>query len=258
MSQLLLLPDPRPLVEKLGAGFFQSAPASPGVYMMRDPGGVILYVGKAKDLRKRLCSYRVANPDRMRKRHLRLLSRVASIEFELCPSEAVALERESHLIRTLKPRFNRAGTWKGPDRYLTWRVEEQGIWLGVKGEPGEGEHRCGPMGASAVYLRAVLVRLLWAALNPGAALSELPAGWFAGHHGEEARVVASCREELEKALLCLEELFSFRDANLQAWIQERCGEGACAFDKGVLASDLEYVQTALESLKRKAAKAFAS
>lgn len=113
MAQLLLFPDPRPLVEKLGADFFRHAPESAGVYLMRDAGETVLYVGKARNLRKRLTYYRVANPDRIPRRHLRLLRAVQQIQFELCLDESSALARESELLRSLRPRFNRAGTWPG-------------------------------------------------------------------------------------------------------------------------------------------------
>jgi hypothetical protein len=72
MPQLLLFPDPRPLVERLGREFFQNLPVSPGVYLMRDATDTVLYVGKAKNLKRRLSSYRVANPERIPRRHLRL------------------------------------------------------------------------------------------------------------------------------------------------------------------------------------------
>src|SRR5216683_7970418 len=105
MTQMLLFPDPRPLVERLGQTFFQQAPQCPGVYLMRDAADTVLYVGKAKNLRKRLASYRVANPDRMPRRHLRLLRAVARIELQECPDESTALARESELLRTVRPKF---------------------------------------------------------------------------------------------------------------------------------------------------------
>ena len=96
MSQLLLLPDPRPLDQRLGRKFFLNAPRRPGVYLMRDAADKILYIGKAKDLRQRLNHYRNANPDRMPRRHLRLIREVARIEFQFCPSETAALETEKN------------------------------------------------------------------------------------------------------------------------------------------------------------------
>ena len=47
MTQILLFPDPRPLVERLGPHFFRQAPDGPGVYLMRDAANEVLYVGKA-------------------------------------------------------------------------------------------------------------------------------------------------------------------------------------------------------------------
>ena len=105
MKQMLLFPDPRPLAERLGREFFRSAPECAGVYLMRDVADTVLYVGKAKNLRKRLGSYRVANPDRMPRRHLRMLRAVVRVELRECPDEASAL--------ALRPKFNRAGTVAG-------------------------------------------------------------------------------------------------------------------------------------------------
>src|SRR5258708_35888882 len=95
MPQMLLLPDPRPLVELLGADFFRQAPERPGIYLMLDANDTVQYVGKAKNLRKRLGSYRVANPDRLPRRHLRMLRAVRRIEFRECADEASALAGES-------------------------------------------------------------------------------------------------------------------------------------------------------------------
>src|SRR5947209_6768386 len=117
MKQLLLFPDPRPLVERFGSDFFRQAPECAGVYLMRGAGETVLYVGKAKNLRKRLGSYRVANPDRMPRRRLRLLRAVVKIELQECADESAALAREAELLRTLRPRFNRAGTWPGTPRF---------------------------------------------------------------------------------------------------------------------------------------------
>src|ERR1700691_4575130 len=118
MSQLLLIPDPRPLYERLGRRFFRQSPKRPGVYLMRDAADRVLYVGKAKDLRQRLRNYRIANPDRMPRRHLRMVRQVGRIEFQFCDDESAALQRESQLLRSLKPPFNRAGVWPGKTRFL--------------------------------------------------------------------------------------------------------------------------------------------
>src|SRR5204863_6092952 len=98
-AQRLLFPDAKPLVERLGREFFWALPEGPGVYLMRDAADSVLYVGKAKNLRKRVSSYRVANPDRLARRHLRLLHAVTRIEVQKCADEAAALNREAELLR---------------------------------------------------------------------------------------------------------------------------------------------------------------
>jgi len=175
MAQMLLFPDPRPIVERLGTEFFRSLPEEPGVYLMRDRAGIVVYVGKAKNLRKRLASYRVANPERMRSRHLRLLHTVERIELQTCETETAALAKESALLRSLRPRFNRAGTWPGKPKWVGCRCTEMRVEFSVSDEAMTGWHSYGPLGSSAYILRAAVARLLWRALQPEAI--GLPCGW---------------------------------------------------------------------------------
>lgn len=53
-TQLRFWPDPRPLVDRLGEGFFRQLPEAPGVYLMYGVDDAALYVGKARNLRHRL------------------------------------------------------------------------------------------------------------------------------------------------------------------------------------------------------------
>ncbi len=115
-GQLWLLPPPRPLVDRFGADFFRRVPDRPGVYLFCGEREGVLYVGKAKSLRRRLGSYRVANPERLSRRIIRLLYQVTRIEWDECPSEAAACHREELLIVTLQPKYNAAGkVWPVPD-----------------------------------------------------------------------------------------------------------------------------------------------
>ncbi len=109
MRQLWLFPPPRPLVERLGEEFFRQLPTGAAVYLMCSPNEGVLYVGKARNLRRRLAAYRVANPERLSRRILRLLHQVTRIEFDECPDERAARHREELLIAVLSPKFNRAG-----------------------------------------------------------------------------------------------------------------------------------------------------
>jgi predicted GIY-YIG superfamily endonuclease len=241
MSQMLLFPDPRPLVERLGPDFFRRLPETPGVYLMRDGTETVLYVGKAKNLRKRLSSYRVANPDRMRRRHLRLLRAVERIELQPCSDEAAALARESALLRTLRPKFNRAGTWPGTPRFLAWRITGHGLELAVPPKPESNWCTYGPMGITAVHLRAALARLIWGATYSERGAAGLPEGWFAGRQGEICTIPCTngARMHLDKAAECLRNYFTGQTGCFPEWILSCTASWTHPFDLTVRDADLE-------------------
>src|SRR3954453_17756534 len=80
------------------------APASPGVYRMLDARGEVLYIGKAKSIRKRITSY--TRPTGHDTRIERMIAATASLEFVSTPTETEALLLEANLIKRLRPRFN--------------------------------------------------------------------------------------------------------------------------------------------------------
>lgn len=80
-------------------------PETPGVYLMKDAGGRILYVGKAKSLRKRLASYFRAGADHAPKTTA-LLGKVVHIDVLLVGTEKEALLLEESLIKKHRPRYN--------------------------------------------------------------------------------------------------------------------------------------------------------
>jgi excinuclease ABC subunit C len=94
-----------PAAEKNAAyrAYVRQAPESPGVYLMRDSTGKIIYVGKAKVLRNRLLSYFSGKKD-TKTRHL--VSKVDKIEWVLAGSEYDALILENNLIKENWPRYN--------------------------------------------------------------------------------------------------------------------------------------------------------
>ena len=80
-------------------------PDSPGVYLMRDAEGNILYVGKAANLHHRVRSYFSAG-QKLSPKLVRLVSRVADIDFFIAASEQEALILELNLIKQYHPRYN--------------------------------------------------------------------------------------------------------------------------------------------------------
>lgn len=80
-------------------------PDGPGVYLWKDAGGEVLYVGKAKRLRSRVRSYFATDfPESPKNRLLQRL--IADVETIVVPSEAQSLILENNLIKEYRPRFN--------------------------------------------------------------------------------------------------------------------------------------------------------
>ena len=83
----------------------QLLPHSPGVYRYYDAAGNVIYVGKAKDLNKRVAQYFV-DPARLNIKTRVLVSRIADVQYSVVDTEADALLLENNLIKQYKPRYN--------------------------------------------------------------------------------------------------------------------------------------------------------
>ena len=84
--------------------FWRHAPLGPGVYRMIGAEGEVLYVGKARSIKKRIAAYMA--PERQPTRIARMVAQTRSMVFVTTESDAEALLLEANLIKQLKPRYN--------------------------------------------------------------------------------------------------------------------------------------------------------
>ena len=118
-------------------GKIELLPHSPGVYRYYDDKGTVIYVGKAKDLYKRVHQYFV-DPARLSVKTRLLVSRIADVQYSVVETESDALLLENNLIKQYKPRYNillkdsKTYPWicvtaePFPRVFLTRRVEKNG------------------------------------------------------------------------------------------------------------------------------------
>lgn len=119
-----------PLEKRLGSDFFDALPREPGIYKMYGRQGSLLYVGKAKNLRTRLFTYRRAKVGKTSRKTIRLIRMVHKITYELCGNEKEALLLENQLIREHRPEFNHAK--KSPETYYFIHFRDEDTSLAFK------------------------------------------------------------------------------------------------------------------------------
>ncbi|MBI5534550.1 MAG: GIY-YIG nuclease family protein [Deltaproteobacteria bacterium] len=97
---------------KFGPDFLAQVPSAPGVYRFLDADGVVIYVGKAKDLKRRLSQYRNAPRGRRGKKPRAVVKGAVSLTYEVLPTDLDASLEEVRLIQTLRPRHNVASAFE--------------------------------------------------------------------------------------------------------------------------------------------------
>ncbi len=139
----------RPLEEKLAA-----VPAGPGVYLLKDRGGKVIYVGKAANLRGRVRSYLRGGDDRSQVRFL--CERLADFETIVTANDKEALILENNLIKQYRPRYN--VRLKDDKSYVSVKVTVRDPWprvLVTRRIVKDGNRYFGPF-ASASAVRDTL------------------------------------------------------------------------------------------------------
>jgi excinuclease ABC subunit C len=152
--------DPRPERLRRLSEKARSLPDVPGVYLMKDAAGVVLYVGKAVRLPDRVSSYFVPSAD-LGARKQPMLDLVDDVEVIECEAEWEALLLESRLVKDLKPRFNELLKDDKTFPYLAVTVRDQFPGVYVTRNPSdprfEGARVFGPFTSVHALRSAVTV-----------------------------------------------------------------------------------------------------
>lgn len=96
---------------KFGADRLREVPTTPGVYLFRDDAGRVVYVGKAKNLRRRLASYRSATRAKVHRKQRAIVRQAHALEVRPLADERAALLEEDRLIKRLRPPLNVDGAF---------------------------------------------------------------------------------------------------------------------------------------------------
>jgi len=155
--------DPAPASARVKpdlVGKLQEVPHQPGVYLHRDRLGTVIYVGKAKDLRKRLSSYFTPARSRLADRKTRaLIKSIWDFDIHVVRNEPESLLLEGKLIKEYRPRYN--VDFRDDKRFLLVRVHLEEPWPrfhAVRVRKDDGARYFGPFAHSGA-LRTVLAWL---------------------------------------------------------------------------------------------------
>jgi len=136
-------------------------PQTPGVYLMKDAEGKVLYIGKAKSLRDRVSSYFQPAADLLNTRGPKIVEmadKVQEVSFLECDSEVDAILQESRLIKDIQPTYNSRQTDDKTFPYLeiTTREDFPGVYVTRTPQP-RGSKLYGPFLSAADLRRVVQV-----------------------------------------------------------------------------------------------------
>jgi DNA polymerase-3 subunit epsilon len=114
----------------LSKNYIDRLPSNPGVYYFKDQKGKVIYIGKAKNLKKRVCSHFSGN--NISKQRQEFLKNIHNIDYEICGTELMAFILEATEIKRLWPENNRA-LKRFEQKYALYSYEDQNgyIILGI-------------------------------------------------------------------------------------------------------------------------------
>lgn len=135
MNSADLFETPPFLEAKLGPKLFEDIPQAPGIYRFYDENEILLYVGKAKNLRRRLFTYKRAKPGKTSRKEAAMISKIHRFEYEILSSEEEAILQENQWIRDHRPEFNHANKHTETYYFITIQENQSGLLFGLSMNP---------------------------------------------------------------------------------------------------------------------------
>jgi hypothetical protein len=243
-AQLWLLPEPKPLHDRLGNDFFKKVPAIPGVYLMTDESERVLYVGQSCNLRRRLNSYKNIRAGAASRRLARLVACVATITWEGCPNAQAACLRENELLRLFRPKYNRVNTHPESNGYIGLRASGCDLELWLTREIKAGCELYGAFKSLRISASAGIVRLLWMAIGGRKSPDEFPHGLFESNSSRAWRVPVvadGVQQSTEYWVDAIRQYLAGASDHLLHCLREHLARklGLASFWKQLLEADLE-------------------
>jgi hypothetical protein len=206
-----------------------SAPDKPGVYRFLDADGAVIYVGKAKSLRRRLAAYRTLPLASRRKRHrkmARIVRAAASCTWETADSHLDACILELRLIQELAPRLNVSASFSRSYPFIGTRSDQGRLYFALNSRPEKlagyavfGAFRSRDVTAEAFYALLALLKFVGHKERSRAGahgFRQIPAAW---HDELHAFFAGTSRAVLQTLTLRLLESAAARTR--RAEVQER-------------------------------------
>ena len=138
--------------KKFGKAFLKTIPDGPGVYFVYDAKDALIYVGKAKHLRRRISQYRNAKRRKAHYKMREIVRDAARLEWQCCTSHLEACLLETRLIQERRPRWNVAGAfyfmypmfglkWEGGNLTFCYTTEPESYFASAPGFELHGAFR---------------------------------------------------------------------------------------------------------------------
>lgn len=235
------------LIEKrLGETFFDELPKNPGIYKMYGRQGELLYVGKAKNLRNRLFTYRRAKMGTTRRKIVRLIRMTYDIQIEICPSEKESLLLENDLIRKHQPQFNHAK--KQPETYyfIGLQKKEDELEFSLQMHVPEKELVFGAFKGHRLVRKTMggIIRILYILEHNFDSVFQLPSVLTRKLTPMQYSLPVAWDGLMDEALPALTDYFQGRNTMLVDSILEQCEKRGllCSFAGSMILDDLESMK----------------